>query len=123
MTVTFSDYLWFIIGILKVIIPYYVITNSTLNYLPKIIVISDVLYSLWIILADECNMSAIDINNINVLFIFNIFVSTFMACCLTIHALWNKKYLAVIWIVIPFSCGIMKGFSCALEDIINTHIK
>lgn len=122
MTVTFTDYIWFIGGILKILIPYYIITNSNLNYLPKIIVISDILYSLWIIIAEECNMS-MENNNMNALVIFNSFVTMILALSLIIHALWNKKYLAAIWIIVPVSCGLMKGFSCVLENIIETHIK
>ena len=121
MTITFTDYIWFIINILKVIIPYSIIINPNLYYSPLIIVISDILYSTWILYSEECYI--ITTNNINSLVIFNSLVSVFIAIVLNMHAIWNKKYLAVIWIVLPISLGFMRGLSCSLESIMKIHIK
>jgi hypothetical protein len=113
------DYVWFILNIVKIFTQYYVITNIQIYYLPNIIVISDLLYSLWIILSQECII--ITIHNINVLYIFSTFVASCIYSLLIIHSILNKNYLPIVWITIPIILAMMKGFSCAFEELLVSN--
>jgi hypothetical protein len=121
MTLSISEYIWFIIDILKILIPYYIIISTRIKYVPSIIVTTDILYTLWIAITHECTDLSVNAKTLNSLVLFNIFTTLFLCTILIFHSIWIKKYLPILWITIPCSLMIMKGFSCALEDIINAY--
>ena len=113
-----DNFIQLIINILRTLIPYYFITHINQHYIAEGIVISEILFILWVTSTITCTEMSINYMNIT-LVIFNILLISCLNILLLGYSIYKKYYLALLWIIIPTIISIMKGFSCAIEDIIH----
>ena len=65
-----------------------------------------------------CKEMTINYNEV-IPFIFDILLIFSLNIFLFGYSIYKKKYLALIWIIVPGIISFMKGFSCAIEDIMH----
>ena len=113
-----DNFIQLIRDLLRILIPYYFITYPIIQYLAEGIVISEILGMLWITSNMTCKEMSINYKEV-IPFIFDILLIISLNIFLFGYSIYKKYYLALLWIIIPTIISIMKGLSCAIEDIIH----
>lgn len=98
---------------------YFIFMRNSEIISPLAIIIYDIASAIWQFNKISCD--AIDITNI--LFtadeIFYELIVYTMNILLVFYAIYNKKYAAVLWIMIPATFALMKGVSCGIEKLLT----
>ena len=113
-----DDFIELITSILRTLIPYYLITNIKLKYFPEGLILSDIITILWITSNTTCQ--EMSIAKPDTALIFNILLIMSLNIMLIVYSIYNKNYLVLSWLIIPSIISIMKGLSCAIEDIMKS---
>jgi hypothetical protein len=87
------------------------------------VIIYDLASGIWQFNKITCD--ALDLSNLTITseqIFYELIIQT-MYFLLGIYAMYNKKYAALLWIMIPTTLEIMKGFSCGIEKVLSQNLR
>jgi hypothetical protein len=102
---------------------YFIFIRNSEIISPPAVIIYDLASGIWQFNKITCD--ALDLSNLTITseqIFYELIIQT-MYFLLVIYAMYNKKYAALLWIMIPTTLEIMKGFSCGIEKLLSQNLR
>jgi hypothetical protein len=100
---------------------YFVFIRQSEIISPPAVIIYDISAAIWQFNKLTCD--ALDLSNRTITsdqIFYELIIQT-MYILLGSYAMYNKKYAALLWIMIPTTFEIMKGFACGIEKVLSQN--